>query len=83
MLSSVVLMEVSGIVLGIVLDNELSLVALPDGIEVMSSPELQPVISTNESARMAARMIETVFFMLICSFCRYFSGNTPVARSFG
>ena len=75
LLSVTVLCEEPGRVL--VLDS--ALVEESDGIEVTSPFVPQPVIRTSESARTAARMIETIFFMLICSFCRYFSGNTPVS----
>ena len=55
----------------------LSVVVLPEeGIEVVMSPfSPQPVRQTRPTASTAARRIETIFFMLIYSFCRKISGN--------
>lgn len=77
LLSVMVLCEEPGRVL--VFDS--ALVEEADGVEVTLPFAPQPVSRTSESAITAARMIETIFFMLICSFCRYFSGNTPVSWS--
>ncbi len=77
LLSVTVLCEEPGRVL--VFDS--ALVEEADGVEVTLPFAPQPVSRTSESAITAARMIETIFFMLICSFCRYFSGNTPVSWS--
>lgn len=59
-----------------VLELLLSVVMLPDGIDevVMSLFSPQPVRKRSPAARVAARRIETIFFMLICSFCRNFPG---------
>lgn len=65
-------------VLSVVPSVDAALEEEADGIDVtFSSEPPQPVSRKRESARMQARIAERIFFIVNCSFSRYFSGNTP------